>query len=65
MKFRKLHCPRCKTEDIIDYDDTFDCPICFLEFEKKDFDTFKDESIILSIDEKLAILKVLEGKAYK
>jgi len=55
----KYRCPRCKNEDIIEYIETFDCPICFLEFEKKDFELY-DESDILSIKEKMAIIKALE-----
>ena len=49
------HCPRCKNEKIIDYGITFDCPICNLEFEKKDFELY-DEENILSISEKLAVI---------
>ena len=55
----KFHCPRCKNKKIIDYGDTFDCPICNLEFEKKDFELFDDESEILAIQEKLEVIKVL------
>jgi uncharacterized Zn finger protein (UPF0148 family) len=56
----KLHCPRCKNKNIIDYGETFDCPICNLEFEKKDLEKFEDESNILSIEEKLEVVKVLK-----
>ena len=56
----ELHCPRCKNNKIIDYGDTFDCLICKLEFEKKDLELFDDESAILSIEEKLEIVKVLK-----
>ena len=61
----KLHCPRCKSRKLIDYGETFDCPICNLEFEKKDFETFDDESAILSIEEKLEIIKVLDTDSKK
>lgn len=61
----KLHCPRCKNKKIIDYGDTFDCPICNLEFEKKDLETFEDESNILSIEEKLDVAKVLKTNSKK
>ena len=55
-------CPRCKHTKIIDYGDTFDCPICVLEFEKKDVDEIKDENSILSIEEKLGIIKELKNE---
>ncbi|MFX1337755.1 MAG: hypothetical protein ACFFDK_04030 [Promethearchaeota archaeon] len=61
----KLHCPRCKNKRIIDYGDTFDCPLCHLEFEKKDFALFDDESNILSIEEKLEVLKVIKTNSKK
>ena len=44
-------CPRCGSKSIINYDVTFDCPNCILEFEKSDFEYFDDDEI-LSIDEK-------------
>ena len=46
-----LHCPRCGNKQLIVHEDTFDCPICELEFEIKDLDQFDDDQI-LSIDEK-------------
>ena len=58
---KELHCPRCKNNKIIDYGDTFDCLICKLEFEKKDLELYDDESAILSIEEKLDIVKVLKA----
>jgi len=61
---RKYHCPRCKNENIIEYDDTFDCPACNQEFEKKDFDLF-DEENILSVQEKLNISKAILEKNKK
>ena len=61
----KFHCPRCKNEKTIDYGDTFDCPLCNLEFEKKDFEIFDDEDDILSIEEKLGIVKVLNTNSEK
>jgi len=61
----KLHCPRCKNEKIIDYGETFDCPICNLEFEKKDLELYDDESNILSIEEKLEVLKTIKTNSKK
>ena len=57
---KKLHCPRCQSDKLIDYGDTFDCLVCKLEFEKKDLELYDDESEILSIEEKLEIIKVLK-----
>ncbi|MBD3338036.1 MAG: hypothetical protein GF353_02935 [Candidatus Lokiarchaeota archaeon] len=52
MPERSYHCPRCGSEDIVDYGETFDCKHCVLEFEKKDFDLIEDEANILAIEEK-------------
>ncbi|MFX1276978.1 MAG: hypothetical protein ACFFBP_06820 [Promethearchaeota archaeon] len=47
-----LYCPRCKnTEGLIEYDESFDCPKCRLEFSKKDLVELEDQDI-LSIEEK-------------
>ena len=61
----ELHCPRCKNNKIIDYGDTFDCLVCKLEFDKKDLELYDDESAILSIEEKLDIVKVLKSNSDK
>jgi len=58
------HCPRCKSEKIIDYGTTFDCPICNLEFEKEDFELY-DEENILSINEKLAVIDSFKTNSNK
>ena len=55
------YCPRCGNTEIIDYGDSFDCPICLREFEKKDFDTIEDKSKILSVEEKLGIIRELRN----
>ena len=55
------HCPRCKTTKVIDYEASFDCPHCTLEFEKKDFELFEDDEI-LAVEEKVAIVKALLDK---
>jgi hypothetical protein len=47
---RSLYCPRCKNTEIIEYDETFDCPKCKLEFYKRSLSEFDDEDI-LSIEE--------------
>ena len=56
----QYHCPRCGNIKIIDYPDSFDCPLCNLEFEKKDFDMIKEKSSILSIKEKLGVTRELK-----
>ena len=58
MTEKKYHCPRCKKEEIANYTDSFDCLSCNLEFEKKDCDELED-SQILSVEEKLGIIKEL------
>ena len=57
---RLFYCPRCHNNKIVDYGDTFDCPLCCLEFEKIDFALYKDSSNILSIEEKVNIIKFLK-----
>ncbi len=53
-------CPRCGSQNIVNYDDSFECSECRLEFDKKDFDEIEDKSCILSIEEKLGIVEVLK-----
>ena len=55
----KYHCPRCKTADIIEYDDRIECCLCRSEFLKQHFTTLKDEDI-LSVREMLSFLSVFE-----
>ncbi len=58
---KNYHCPRCRTEIIKDYGDSFDCPNCRLEFEKADCDHLeKDDSAILAIEEKIDIFKAFD-----
>jgi len=58
MVKKKYHCPRCGNEDIVNYTDSFDCPTCKLEFEKKDCDELED-SQILAVEEKLGIVDAI------
>ena len=58
MVEKKYHCPRCGNEDIVDYTDSFDCPSCELEFEKKDCDELED-SQILAVEEKLGVIEAI------
>jgi ribosomal protein S27AE len=57
---KKYHCPRCKSTEIYDYGERFDCMKCILEFEKKDFETLDDEDI-LSTQEKLKIVNIFKN----
>jgi len=57
----KFYCPRCGNKNIIEYINSFDCPTCSLEFDKKDFELIEDKSAILSIKEKLSFTKVFEN----
>ncbi len=61
LKYKNIqyHCPRCGSEKIMDYGNTFDCTICNLEFEKEDFELFEDQMDILAISEKLAFTRIL------
>ncbi|TFG21517.1 MAG: hypothetical protein EU529_13370 [Promethearchaeota archaeon] len=58
MVEKKYHCPRCGNKDIVDYTESFDCPSCKLEFEKKDCDEL-EESQILAVEEKLGVFDAI------
>lgn len=58
MTKKTYHCPRCGNKEIIEYSDSFDCPLCSLEFEKQDCDELEDANI-LAVQEKLGIIKAL------
>jgi len=53
---KDFNCPRCKSKNVINYEDTIECVKCKLEFYKKDLIDIKDESTILSIQEKKNII---------
>ena len=63
VQLLRYYCPRCGCKDIIEYDKSFDCPLCKddkgmpLEFDKEDFNSIDDKSNILSVQEKLAFIK--------
>lgn len=57
---KKYYCPRCGTEEITDYGESFDCPQCKLEFEKAACDRHEDDdSAILSFEELDGVFKSL------
>jgi hypothetical protein len=58
-RVKPLYCPRCKTREVYDYGERFECMKCLLEFDKKDFYRMEDDEI-LSIKEKLKISKVFK-----
>jgi hypothetical protein len=43
---QKFHCPRCRSKDIIEYDDFIECPKCDLEFDKEFLGVIPDEDIL-------------------
>lgn len=51
-------CPRCKNENIIDFEELIHCPSCELDFYKKSLDVFGEEGI-LAIQELKAFHDVL------
>jgi len=58
MPKEKYHCPRCGG---FEYNESFNCFKCRLEFEKQDCDEFDDEDI-LAIEEKMAFLDAFHKK---
>ena len=58
MAKKTYHCPRCGNKNIVEYSESFDCPVCRLEFEKKDCDELDDENV-LAIEEKLSFVRVM------
>ena len=58
---KDFNCPRCKSENFINYFDTIECFKCKLEFYKKDLIDIKDESTILSIQEKKNIIATFKS----
>jgi hypothetical protein len=43
---QKFHCPRCGSQDIIEYYDSIECPKCNLEFDKEFLGIIPDEDIL-------------------
>lgn len=56
---KEFHCPRCQNSNIIEYSDSIECPICKLEFYKKDLIKYKDNQI-LAIQEKSDFIKFVK-----
>ena len=54
-----FQCPRCNGNIIIDYEETFECLICNLEFDKVSFKLIEKDNI-LSIEEKSAFLDIFK-----
>ncbi len=61
-KAEKFKCPKCGNVDVIDYDDSFECPKCNLEFEKEDFKNNGEDGLdsIMSVKEMLAFLSAFK-----
>ena len=54
-----FQCPRCNENIIIDYEETFECLKCNLEFDKVSFKLIEKDNI-LSIEEKRAFLDIFK-----
>jgi len=52
----EYHCPRCKSEKVIVYDDHIECTQCGLRFFIKDIESDIDEENLLSEQEKKDII---------
>lgn len=59
-KKRDLYCPKCKSKEIYDYGDRFECMKCMEEFYKEDFFNIPDDEI-LSVREKLKLAKIFKN----
>ncbi len=59
---KNYHCPRCGNKEIVDYGDSFDCPVCRREFRKADCDRFDDDEV-LSDEEKLDMINSWEKRS--
>ncbi|NVM43588.1 MAG: hypothetical protein HWN79_01620 [Candidatus Lokiarchaeota archaeon] len=54
-------CPRCGEKNIIIYEESIECTVCQLEFEKKDIKVL-EKSLILGISEKLEFIRSILGE---
>ena len=57
----KYHCPRCKTEDLLIFNEIAHCPHCQLTFTKKFLKQLKDNSI-LAEEEKADFVQSLKNE---
>ena len=64
LKDKKLRCPRCRREGVLDHEMLIECPHCGLEFDKSDLERFDAEDI-LARSEKHGIIKVLLDELLK
>jgi len=51
-------CPRCRSKDIIEYEESIECLNCTLEFDIKDFGLMDEENLITSNSIHKAINKI-------
>jgi len=56
----KLSCPRCGSRKIIEYDNSYECPNCMLEYKKEDKLDIDKENL-LAIGEMKGIIDELGG----
>ena len=55
---KKHLCPRCGSTKIVEYDTTFECRECNLEFKKENLENIDDENL-LSVQEMKGIIDKL------
>ena len=65
MNKKKYYCPRCSNRNIVEYEDSFECPLCILEFDKEEFDRTKDKTRILALQEKQGISEIFKDMEKK
>jgi hypothetical protein len=48
MSFKdpQYHCPRCKSSEVLEYDDFIECPKCLLDFDKGLFGKIPDDEML-------------------
>lgn len=61
----EYYCPRCKSENIIVYDDFFECVDCGLSFFLEDIESDMDDENILALEEKHGIVDAFDEEERK
>ncbi len=57
----KYHCPRCKSEDLLIFNEIAQCPRCQLTFTKKFLKQLKD-NVILAEEEKADFIRSFKNE---
>lgn len=45
-KKKSYHCPACKNEEVIEFNDHIHCPHCKLDFNKRFLNVIDDENVL-------------------